>query len=326
MLTPRWHRRAYESRLNTIPSAAHFTTVVGDYTLHFLSHVSANANAQPLVLLHGWPGDFTEYLPLLEHLISAYPDKYNIIIPSLPGYTFSGPPPSSRAFTFDEVAAVLNELMVGVGYTQYVAVGGDIGSFMANSMSHHAACKGVHMNMIIPHTMVPASPDAPEIQHKALQRKMVFTTIGNAYLREQASRPNTISAALSASPLALLAWVGEKYLEWTDTDPSLQTILEHTTLWWLTQTYATSIWPYRLLFGAEAPPRNPAPVKRWGYSWFPDEIMQVSKEQLEREAEVGEEEGRLVYVGWHESGGHWPGFEKPVEFAADIAETLKRLE
>lgn len=174
---------------------------------------------------------------------------YHLIVPSLPGYAFSAKPPLHREFGLRDVGQLLNQLMLDLGFGDgYVAQGGDIGSRLSRVLAvEHTACKACHLNycqMYLPPTDVPKeSVSASEAE--GLERTKVFMERGAAYALEQATRPSTIGLVLASNPLALLAWIGEKFIEWTDETPELDTILEAVTLYWLTETFPTSIYPYR---------------------------------------------------------------------------------
>jgi microsomal epoxide hydrolase len=258
------HRCATEAKLNSLPQ---FTAVIQGFTLHFIGIFSPDPAAIPLVLFHGWPGSFYEYYPVVHELQKSTSQSFHIIVPSLPGYTFSSPPPLDRDFSVIEVTEIMNELIVGLGLKNYIAVGGDIGAAIASEISKFPECKGIHSNYPPPHTYsIHADPHPtvnfnmttprqgpqptdistlPPHELAGLDRGKIWMETGFGYSLEHGTRPSTISHVLSSSPLALLAWVGEKFLDWTDEDPSVDFVLEMATLWWLTETFPTSIYPYR---------------------------------------------------------------------------------
>ena len=154
-----------------------------------------------------------------------------------------------------------------------------------------------------------------------LQRAIEFGSTGSAYALLHATRPSTISFSLASSPIALLAWIGEKFLHWTDseTTPSLQTILESVTLYWLTQTFPRSIYPYRQLFtpGVIGAHENPKWYihKPFGFSWFPKEIAPVPRVWIETT-------GNLVWWREHSKGGHFAAIEQPEVLLGDLVEFI----
>lgn len=309
-------------------SFSHFTAPVadskGDFNIHFTGLFSSKPDAIPLLCLHGWPGSFLEFLPIMDRLRNNYSPStlpYHIIVPSLPGYTFSSPPPSDRDFRVEDIARVFNTLMLGLGFPSYIAQGGDIGSKIARVLAaEHTACKAAHINFCI----IPRPSGIPDKTLNALDRQGVeraewFHDLGSAYALLHATKPSTIGLVLSSSPLALLAWIGEKFLDWTDEDPPLDTILKAVTLYWLTDTFPRSIYPYRQLFtpgviGAHEKPAWHMPKgKPFGYSWFPKEIAPMPKSWVETTGEV-------TFYRQHEHGGHFAAVEQPDVLLKDIEE------
>ena len=279
--------RKTEDRINSFPN---FTVAVkardGEtYPMHFVALFSENPEAVPICLLHGWPGSFLEFLKLLDEVKSKYVPKelpYHFIVPSLPGYTFSAGPSVKDEWKHDDIAYVINELMVGLGFGNgYMAHGGDIGSFISRILAvQYSACKAIHLNFCLmssePQGIDPASVTASEKAN--LSRLVDFGTYGNAYAKEHGTKGGTIGLALSASPLALLSWIGEKYIAWTDTTPSTHEILDSVMLYWLTETFARCIYPYIELFGQgdNSTTFHSHPdyycQKPIGYSYFPFEL------------------------------------------------------
>ena len=279
--------RKTEDHINTFPN---FTAPIrardGEtYTVHFAALFSEKTDAVPICLLHGWPGSFLEFLPFLNVVKSKYSPKdlpYHYIVPSLPGYAFSSGPSTQRVWTNEDIAYVIHELMLGLGFSSgYIAHGGDIGSFVSRILAvRYPQCKAIHLNMCFlpsePSGVNPADVTPSEKQN--LSDLVQFSTYGNAYAKEHGTRGATIGLALSASPLALLCWIGEKYIEWTDTTPSTQDILDSVMLYWLTETFPRCIYPYIDFFGRADGSTlfhgNPDYYckKPIGYSYFPFEI------------------------------------------------------
>ena len=279
--------RTTEDRINSFPN---FTVPVkardGDtYPMHFVALFSESPEAVPICLLHGWPGSFLEFLKLLDEVKSKYTPKelpYHFIVPSLPGYTFSTGPSVKDEWNHDDISYVINELMVGLGFgSGYMAHGGDIGSFISRILAvRYSACKAIHLNFCLmpsePQGIEPASVTASEKAN--LSRLVDFGTYGDAYAKEHGTKGGTIGLALSASPLALLSWIGEKYIAWTDTTPSTHEILDSVMLYWLTETFARCIYPYIELFGRgdKSTTFHSHPDyycgKPIGYSYFPFEL------------------------------------------------------
>ena len=279
--------RKTEDHINSFPN---YTVSIkardGDtYTVHFAALFSEKPDAVPVCLLHGWPGSFLEFLHFLNIAKSKYSAKelpYHYIVPSLPGYAYSSGPSVKQEWNNEDMAFVMNELMVGLGFGNgYIAHGGDIGSFLSRIMAvRYPACKAIHLNFCLmpeaPKGISPADVTAEESQN--LKRLVEFATTGNAYAKEHGTKGGTIGLALSSSPLALLCWIGEKYIEWTDTTPSTQDILDSVMLYWLTQTFPRCIYPYIDYFGRgdDSTVFHSHPeyycTKPIGYSYFPFEL------------------------------------------------------
>jgi microsomal epoxide hydrolase len=190
---------------------------------------------------------------MLDLIKKRYPDPstlpYHIIVPSLPGYAFSSSPPVHRDFKAEDMAPVMDSLMqaLGFGDSGYIAQGGDLGSFIARQLGLEApSCKAFHINLYqLPPPSNADSLPISEVEKTGLERGKAFKDSGSAYAMEHGTRTATIGLTLSSSPLALLSWIGEKFLEWTDEDPQLDEILDSVSLYWLTDTYARCIYPYR---------------------------------------------------------------------------------
>lgn len=193
---------------------------------------------------------------MLRLLVEKYTPStlpYHIIVPSLPGYTLSSPPPKGRDFCLEDAAALLDQLMRALTFEKYVVQGGDVGSKIARVLggTTNNGSATIHLNFCIMPEPSALSSDTSDntLEQAGLERAEWFTKLGSAYALEHATRPSTIGLVLSSSPLALLVWIGEKFLEWSD-EPHLptSTILADVTLYWLTNCASTSLWPYRQLF------------------------------------------------------------------------------
>jgi microsomal epoxide hydrolase len=206
--------RKTEARINRLPN--YIAEIEDDgfkFKVHFAALFSKKHDAVPLLLSHGWPGSFLEFLGVLEELSSKYDENtlpYHVIVPSLPGYCYSNGPPTDRDFTVEKLAGVLDKLMVGLGFGDgYVAQGGDIGSFVTRVLAVTSPhCKAAHINLCI--GVFPENEEEGkklgEQDQKSIGRATDFATLGSAYAREHGQRPSTIGLVLSSSPIALLAW------------------------------------------------------------------------------------------------------------------------
>lgn len=237
-----WRKR--EERLNSFP---HFKVeVTGNdgvvIDVHFMALFSEKPDAIPIAFYHGWPGSFLEFTKMLDLLRSKYSARdlpYHAIVPSLPGYAFSSGPPLDQDYSIEQAAEVLHNLMCGLGFENgYLSQGGDIGSGICFiQAARFDECKSMHVNMcMIDPELAKTASEMDELEAKAVPRGAAFMSNGMAYAMEHGTRPATIGLALSASPLAMLSWIGEKFLEWSDEEPALDDILESISLYWLTDT------------------------------------------------------------------------------------------
>ena len=331
--------RKHETRLNSYPN---FKASVQDaegntIDIQFLALFSEKADAVPIAFFHGWPGSICEFLDILDILKGRYSPKelpYHVIVPSLPGYAYSSGPPVEKDYGIDIAAAALHNLMVGLGFgSGYLAQGGDLGSFVSRLLAlKYDACKGMHVNMM---SMPPpgSSADFPktELEKNALQKADEFIDTAYAFALEQGTRAATVGLALSASPLALLSWIGEKILEWTDDDPPLEKILEVVTLYWLTDTIPRCLYHNRATGNPDEKPKRarakvvaqripmmfPYVDKPSGYSLFAHELVPAPESWAAMTC-------NLVSFKEHEHGGHFAAMERPQELLADVEDYIKK--
>ncbi|KAF2665188.1 epoxide hydrolase 1 [Microthyrium microscopicum] len=292
-----------------------------EHDVHFMALFSQKADAVPISFLHGWPGSFLEFVGLFEEFKNKYdndPSKlpYHLIAPSLPGFTLSSGPPVDRDWTEKDSARIINRLMHEIGFgSGYISQGGDIGSFVSQALAEsYPECKAIHLNFL------PGAPkkevsleNISDAEKEGMQRIKDWQNTGAAYAREHGTRPSTIGLVLSSSPLALLAWIGEKFLEWTDTDPDDMETLRSVSLYWLTDSFPRCIYTYRDATAHEHKFNQPL-----GFSWFPKELMPVPRVWIEAKA-------NLVWFRAHEHGGHFAALEHPKELAQDIEEFVAQV-
>ncbi|RAL10974.1 epoxide hydrolase family protein [Aspergillus homomorphus CBS 101889] len=310
--------RPTEKRINSFPQ---FTYDIEGITVHFVALFSKKADAVPIVLLHGWPGSFLEFLPLLSLLRERYsPEElpYHVVVPSLPGFTLSSGPPLDRNFTGGDTARVIDRVMVNLGFRGgYVAQGGDIGSWIGRTLAvDHGACKAVHLNACYMDKPANVQDSAiSEFERQNLARGEWFMTYGSAYAFEHGSRTSTIGNVLATNPVALLAWIGEKYLDWVDEPLPLNDILESVTLYWLTESFPRALYHYRE--NVPMPLFKQAEDPRWyiqkpfGFSYFPKELVPVPRAWVETT-------GNLVFWKEHDKGGHFAALERPTVLLDDL--------
>lgn len=321
--------RAAEARINEFPQ---FTTEVSGTNVHFLHVRSPEPDATPMIVTHGWPGSFSEYLDIISPLTNprAYggdpATAYHLVIPTIPGFGFSGPP-SQRGWNMPRVAAAWAELMAKLGYDKYVVQGGDFGawiSLMVAGMDHEHVI-GAHVNFLptLP-SSDPADMDgltAVELNRLDMLGKFMDEQAG--YMRIQATRPHTLAYALNDSPVGQLAWVVEKLHEWSaaakvpeeaiDRDRLLTNVM----LYWLTGAGASSAHFYydnaELLPISKTPPPQPPPLPvPLGVAMFPHDPGQAIRRFADR--------GYPNIVQWSEfdRGGHFPGLEQPELLIGDL--------
>jgi pimeloyl-ACP methyl ester carboxylesterase len=314
-----WSRA--QAELNASPQA---TTVVDGLRVHLLHVRSPHPGALPLVLTHGWPGSVVEFLDLLRPLTEPEDpqDAFHVVVPSLPGYGWSGKPVApgwGPARTADAWAEVMRRL----GYERFGAQGGDIGSFVSANLGarHPGRVAGVHLNMV-----VTGPPDGQTEfdarERRALDRLREFRTDGSAYSHQHRTRPQTLGYGLTDSPAGQAAWILEKFAAWTDGDPvdaiGLDRLLDDVSVYWFTATATSSARMYWEMARApqEREPRVDVPT---GVSLFPHEIFQPPRAWVQRQL--------TDLRAWreHDSGGHFAALERPAELVADVREFFRPL-
>ena len=347
----RFDWRHHEKRINSFPNyLAHIKDDDGaDHDIHFVALFSEKHDAIPVMCIHGWPGSFLEFLDMLSIFKKRYNPQelpYHLIIPSLPGYAFSSKPPLQKDWNLTDSARLMNKLMVGLGFEPgYAVQGGDIGSYTSRIMAaKYESCKAMHLNFCVmpyPENAKQETLPLEQTEKEGLDKADTFGKTGTAYALEHATRPATIGFVLSSSPLTLLAWIGEKFQDWTDATPSLDQILEAVTLYWLTDTFPRAIYPYRgeMVKGASRPEKDEeyrhvfkkGPErymlhsdpqlfchKPFGYSWNPKEIAPIPKSWAATT-------GNLVWFKQHTKGGHFAAMEQPETMTDDIEEFLSQV-
>ena len=252
--------RACEARLNALPQ---FTTEIDGVDIHFIHVQSPHPDALPLIMTHGWPGSVIELLEAVGPLTDPAAhggraeDAFDLVLPSLPGYGFSAEP-AEVGWDPGRVARAWAELMRRLGYTRYVAQGGDVGASVTDAMGREApeGLAGIHMNLLVTALGGGAMPAETEQERAALEQTKTFRTSGFGYFLEQATRPQTIGYALLDSPVALAAWMLDHDTDayekisraFVDGQPSggltRDHILDNITVYWLTGTGASAARSY----------------------------------------------------------------------------------
>jgi len=331
--------RKAEAKLNALPQ---FTTQIDGVDIHFIHVKSAHENALPLIMTHGWPGSVIELLeaigPLTDPTVHGgdAEDAFDLVLPSLPGYGFSGEP-TEVGWDPGRTARAWAELMRRLGYARYVAQGGDLGAIVTDVMGRQApeGLLGIHMNLLVT-TLGAATPPPGDSEEAraALAAIKTFTTSGFGYFLEQSTRPQTIGYALLDSPVALAAWLLDHDTDsyekishaFLDGEPSghltRDQILDNITLYWLTGTGASAARAYwelgraQALAAGQAPPEVSLPV---GFTTFPGEIFQAPRSWVEQSYP------NLTYFNKVDRGGHFAAWEEPELFSSEVRAAFRSL-
>jgi pimeloyl-ACP methyl ester carboxylesterase len=330
--------RACEAKLNALPQ---FTTEIDGVDIHFIHVRSRHENALPLIITHGWPGSVIELLETVGPLTDptahggSADDAFDLVLPSLPGYGFSAEP-AETGWDPGRVARAWAELMNRLGYTRYVAQGGDVGAYVTDMMGRQApdGLLGIHLNLLLTALVGPPPAEPTEAERAALDAIATFRTSGSGYFIEQATRPQTIGYALLDSPVALAAWMldhdTDAYYKisraFLDKQPSGNLtpdhIVDNITLYWLTGTGTSAAREYwetgqaAARAAGQAPPQVSVPV---GFTAFPGEIFRAPRNWVQKAYPS------LAYFNEADRGGHFAAWEEPELFATEIRAAFRSL-
>src|SRR4051794_9386917 len=327
-----------EARLNELPQ---FTTEIDEVEIAFIHVESVHEDALPLIMTHGWPGSVVELLDMVGPLTDpvahggAAEDAFDLVLPSLPGYGFSGEP-TQLGWHPGRTAAAWAELMHRLGYSRYVAQGGDVGAAVTDAMGRQAprGLVGIHMNLLVTALSgIAPMPMHSEEERAAADALGVFRSTGNGYFLEQATRPQTIGYALLDSPVGLAAWLldhdTDSYYKisraFVEGEPvgnlSRDNIVDNITLYWLTGTGASSARWYwetgRAQAAGQAPPPVAVPV---GFTTFPGEIFAAPRSWAEAVYRDS-----LAYFNDVDRGGHFAAWEEPELFTSEVRAAFRPL-
>jgi pimeloyl-ACP methyl ester carboxylesterase len=328
--------RKVEARLNTLPM---FMTEIDGVDIHFIHVKSRHPNALPLIITHGWPGSIIEQLKVIGPLTDPTAhggkaeDAFDVVIPSMPGYGFSGKP-RETGWNPDRIARAWAELMSRLGYGRYVAQGGDWGSPVCSAMARQAPAGllGIHINLpaTIPPDVAavlaaggPAPPDLSEKERTAFDSLATFYKKYRAYGAIMGTRPQTIGYALTDSPVGLAAWM----FDYNNGEPERlldrDDVLDDITLYWLTNSATSAARLYRetsgqsvLLSAVQKTAEIKLPV---AITVFPHEVYRAPESWARRAYP------NLVYFNEVDKGGHFAAWEQPQLFTEEVRAAFKSL-
>jgi pimeloyl-ACP methyl ester carboxylesterase len=334
------HRVA--ARLNALPQ---FTTEIDGLDFHFVHVVSQHEHALPLIITHGWPGSVIELLDVVGPLTDPTAhggraeDAFDVVFPSLPGYGFSGQP-AEIGWEPGRIARAWAELMRRLGYTRYVAQGGDQGAGVTDAMARQAphGLAGIHLNFLR-NALAGNDPGPTDTDEERAAAEAIATAkkTGFGYFVEQATRPETIGYALLDSPVALAGWmldhdtdsyykISRAFVDNTPTgNLTRDHILDNITLYWLTGTGASAARLYweggRAQAAAAATGRTPPPVSvPVGFTTFPGEIFSAPRSWVERTYPT------LAYYNKVDRGGHFAAWEEPQLFSEELRAAVDAMD
>ena len=320
--------RRCEAALNQYP---HHMTEIDGVDIHFMHIRSPQPGARPLLMTHGWPGSIIEFMDVIGPLTDPIAhggeakDAYHLVVPSLPGYGFSGKP-AKTGWGIESIAKAWDVLMMRLGYDRYFAQGGDWGATVTSAIGvqNLGHCAGIHINLVVvgpPPEEVMKNPTAEE--QASFKRFAVYQAQGGGYAEIQRTKPQTLGYGLADSPIGQMAWIVEKFQGWDDggspPDKSFDRdrLLDNVMLYWLNNAGASSARLYRESFGS--PNVDPVDLPT-GCSIFPNEILIPSRRWAEKRFK------NLQYWGEPDQGGHFAAMEVPEVFIDEVRSCLRDME
>lgn len=324
----RYDWRAREAAMNAWPQ---FLTEAEGETVHFLHARSPHDDATPLLLTHGWPGSFVEFLDVIGPLTDpeahggSAADAFHVVVPSMPGYGFSGP---TRTVGLDSrrVAAALADVMSQLGYERFVAQGGDWGAVVTRwlGIDHPDRLVGLHVNMLF---AFPAKDDPDPMAGVTDDDLARFAAAGEriadgtGYMAIQSTRPQTLAYGLTDSPAGLAAWILEKFHAWSDLDAGgmaatygWDRLLDNLMAYWVTDTAGSAARLYAESARGGSSPMDPVPGRVQvpsGHTVYPRELLQTPRAWADKAYDV-------VYWSVQPRGGHFAAFERPGPFVDEL--------
>ncbi len=331
--------RKIEATLNALPQ---FITEIDGVDIHFIHVTSPHENALPLIMTHGWPGSVIELIETIGPLTdpTAYggsaDDAFHLVLPSLPGYGFSGEP-TELGWDSGRIARAWAVLMERLGYDRYVAQGGDVGAAVTDAMGRQApqGLLGIHLNLLAGALgivdILPAATEEEQAAHAALA---TFMASGTGYVLEQATRPQTIGYSLLDSPVGLASWLldhdTDSYSKisgaFVDGEPTggltRESIVDNITLYWLTGTGASAArwyWENGQAIARAAGQDRPPVAVPVGFTTFPGEIWAAPRSWVETVYPD------LDYFNEVDKGGHFAAWEEPQLFSEEVRAVFRSL-
>lgn len=315
--------RRCEARLNAL---GQYITEIDGLDIHFLHVRSPRADAMPVVMTHGWPGSVIEFMGVIDALTNPSDPAdpaFHLVLPSLPGYGFSGKP-TVTGWGVEKVGRAWGELMARLGYEEWFAQGGDWGSIVTTAIGVQQVpgCIGIHLNMPIarPTEDDLANPTPAEL--KALGALKHYQDWDSGYSKQQSTRPQTVGYGLVDSPVGQAGWILEKIWAWTDNQGSpwdalsRDQVLDNIMLYWLPRNGASSARLYWESFGSFSAQEIVIPVAA---SAFPREVLPTPRKWAERNYR------NLVHWGEMERGGHFAAWEQPAEFVRELRVSFRDM-
>ncbi|CAM9924609.1 unnamed protein product [Phaeothamnion confervicola] len=319
--------RRIETRLNGL---GQFKTQIDGLDIHFLHVRSKHANAMPLLLTHGWPGSVIEFMKVIGPLTDPTAhggkaeDAFHVIAPSLPGYGFSAKP-AVTGWGIAHIADAWGKLVTRLGYTKWVAQGGDWGAAVTTAIgvAKPAGCAAIHVNLLFVFPGTDEMGDLTAAEKSAVEAMSYYQEWDSGYSKQQSTRPQTLGYGLADSPAGQAAWIYEKMWAWTDNNGapedvlSLDEMLDNIMLYWLPNNGASSARLYWESFrGALGTIKVDLPM---GVSMYPKEIFRASRRWAEKHVK------NLVHWNELDKGGHFAAWEQPELFVKEIRDCFRQF-
>ena len=315
--------RAQERRLNAFD---HFRTEIDGHRVHFVHQRSADPNATPLLLLHGWPSSFVQMLDIIPHLTTAVDGRaFHVVVASLPGFGFSDIP-RQRGMSVYQMAPLMHRLMTDVlGYRRYGIRSSDLGAGIAASMalSFPDAIIGSHTGGTNPWIQEPLPGDLTPQEQEFVNKVRAWTQGEMAYAQMHATKPQTVAVGLNDSPAGLAAWILEKFHKWTDHDGRLENaisrdaLLTNLTIYWITGTINSSMRLYYETVRGQG---------QWGTPKVPVGMLMPKKDMFPTPRSWVERQGPVSHWTETDRGGHFMEWEQPAVVARDLRVFFAKLQ